>query len=285
MKSFANEIRESEKLARLSRGQLANSVMKGEVSLAGHKSHQSSNFSTNSEFKSAAMLVSLSHSVSSLFAPALARAALPALASSASNVAISRTHSAPATRQVTRRAYNSASLSETIEDLLIADHRNFADLMRRYNLTNEKAEKKAALAELIRQVAVHSVGEEKILYPILEKIAIKGDAKAVIARERLEHKQVRDMLYDLLDRNLAVGESDFEKDVEGMYKYLAAHCAGEEVSDCAEMARFFPESARREFGSRFTAVKKLAEEQVAEEILDMESKINVSTRVDATMDH
>ncbi|KXS09636.1 hypothetical protein M427DRAFT_63827 [Gonapodya prolifera JEL478] len=212
-------------------------------------------------------------SLSALVAPSLCRA-LPALAVAPRLLTAFPT----ATRQpaaLSRRMVTSASLTPTIEDILVEDHRQFGEIMRRYNLATEKAEKKAALAELIRQVAVHSVGEEKILYPILEKIAIKGDAKAVIARERQEHKQVRDMLYDLLDRNLPVGDPLFERDVEAMYKYLAAHCAGEEVSDCPEMARFFPESARREFGKRFLAVKKLAEDQVAEEILDMESKINL----------
>jgi hemerythrin superfamily protein len=78
-------------------------------------------------------------------------------------------------------------------ELLIADHRTVEQLFKQYTAAARDAGvSKHAADEIVKELSIHAVIEEQILYPTARKVLPDGDALADHALQ--EHQEVKELL-------------------------------------------------------------------------------------------
>jgi hemerythrin superfamily protein len=78
-------------------------------------------------------------------------------------------------------------------ELLIADHRTVDQLFKQYNAaTHDPKIANYAAAEIVKELSVHAVIEEQVLYPTVRRTLPDGAALADHALE--EHQEVKELL-------------------------------------------------------------------------------------------
>ncbi|PIG82585.1 HHE domain protein [Aspergillus arachidicola] len=77
------------------------------------------------------------------------------------------------------------------------------------------------------ELARHSIGEELVIYPALEKHVANG--KSLAEKDRKEHQSVKEQLKKF--QNLKASDADFIPTLEALMKDLAPHIKEEESTD------------------------------------------------------
>ncbi|RPA97985.1 hypothetical protein L873DRAFT_1828812 [Choiromyces venosus 120613-1] len=77
------------------------------------------------------------------------------------------------------------------------------------------------------ELARHSIGEELVVYPAMEKYLTDG--KAMAAKDRAEHGQIKIQLKAF--QKMLPTDPDFQPTIDNLYHILAQHIKEEETSD------------------------------------------------------
>jgi hemerythrin superfamily protein len=78
-------------------------------------------------------------------------------------------------------------------ELLIADHRAVEQLFKQYNAAvNDAGVAKHAADEIVKELSVHAVIEEQVLYPTARKVLPDGDQ--LVGHALDEHQEVKELL-------------------------------------------------------------------------------------------
>ncbi|PPR04198.1 hypothetical protein CVT24_010746 [Panaeolus cyanescens] len=149
-----------------------------------------------------------------------------------------------------------ATQSPTLSEAIKAEHHAigvFADEYARSRGNKDAQERWAN--QLQWTVARHAVGEELVVYPLLEQFY--GDRGLEIANEdRADHQEVKEILYDM--GSLSPGTPRFDAALSTMMKHLRTHMDYEETDDLPLLEQALGEENSKETAKNFEKTKKLA---------------------------
>ncbi|MGH7804284.1 MAG: hemerythrin domain-containing protein [Candidatus Binatia bacterium] len=138
--------------------------------------------------------------------------------------------------------------------LLKTDHRKVERLFERYGKTSDVARKRKILDELTRELSVHMVAEERVLYPVVRTSIEDGPALAKEAVE--EHDSAKALLAELADR--APDTFDADAKVATLRQAVDHHVKEEEREIFPEMAKVLGAQRLSQIGAQLERDKKSA---------------------------
>ncbi|EED17108.1 conserved hypothetical protein [Talaromyces stipitatus ATCC 10500] len=100
-------------------------------------------------------------------------------------------------------------------------------------------------------LARHSVGEELVVYPALEKIV--ADGKRVADRDREDHQIVKEYLYKF--QALKPTDTEFEPTLRNLWGDLSAHIRKEEEEDLIQLENGLSEQDSLKLAANFARTK------------------------------
>ncbi|KNC96907.1 uncharacterized protein SPPG_07733 [Spizellomyces punctatus DAOM BR117] len=140
-----------------------------------------------------------------------------------------------------------------VVDAVIKDHKHIDAYYKQYraNEGNPPEQQKWA-NQLFWQIAVHSIAEELTVYPAFEQYV--PDGVAIAEKERSQHQQVKDDLYQL--QNKSVGQdADFVPLMEKMMNELTEHIQQEETTDMPKLREAISNDDALRLGRDFEMTK------------------------------
>ena len=166
-------------------------------------------------------------------------------------MATTRTNDAarPAARKTGATTRAGTSAAPDAIALLRADHRRVAALYEQYETTRSAAKKKAIVAEICQELAIHAQVEEEIFYPAV-KAALKD--KELVPEATVEHATLKELIAQVKDKE-PDGEM-FDAKIQVMSEYTKHHVK-------EEQNEMFPKAQKtkldmKELGARIAARKE-----------------------------
>ncbi|KAI9007315.1 HHE domain-containing protein [Gaertneriomyces semiglobifer] len=154
-------------------------------------------------------------------------------------------------------AKHSFHARKPVEALITNDHRSFEELYDRFfQHKGNQDEQQAIVNEFIREVAQHSIAEELVVYPKIEKVNLLGSGEQIADHLRADHAQVKDLLYQL--DQMKVGDEGFEKLFTKTIQTLKEHAHEEETKELPALAKQLSEADRIELSKSFLRHKVIA---------------------------
>jgi hemerythrin superfamily protein len=140
--------------------------------------------------------------------------------------------------------------------LLKADHKTVETLFRKFEQagTNAKKLKRKLVDQIVRELAVHAVIEEQILYPALRTRGEKFEDPVLEALE--EHHVAKWLLKEL--ESLPAEAERFNAKVKVLIENVRTHVAEEERGLFPKMRKAFTPAELREMAQALTVAKKAA---------------------------
>lgn len=106
------------------------------------------------------------------------------------------------------------------------------------------------------EVARHSVGEELVVYPAMEKY-VKPEGKQLADKDRMQHQEVKNTLHKLESKSPGK-DSDFERLMDLTMKLLDQHITEEETQDLNKLRESISEETGRKMARDFERTKMFA---------------------------
>ncbi len=128
-----------------------------------------------------------------------------------------------ATRKAPAKATRAAASRDDAIALLRADHKRVSALFEQYEGTRSAAKKKALVATICEELAIHAQIEEEIFYPAV-KAALKD--KELVPEAQVEHATLKDLIAQVKDRE-PDGEM-FDARIQVMSEYVKHHVKEEQ---------------------------------------------------------
>jgi len=142
-----------------------------------------------------------------------------------------------------------------IDERIKQDHREIFAWYDAYQATRaDPKEAEKWKNQFVYEVARHSVSEEIVMYPALEKYALNGKALADEARK--EHDQVKADLY-LVDLHKVKDCEDYDKVIAKVAEELRVHIEKEEREDLPALMNSLPAGEAERMASSFERTKYL----------------------------
>ncbi|KAF8317088.1 hypothetical protein DL93DRAFT_2077232 [Clavulina sp. PMI_390] len=146
--------------------------------------------------------------------------------------------------------YSNRALTASIME----DHNELREYHEKYLAAKSDYEERAKWANLFRwELARHTVAEEIIWYPALEKALGEEGVKAA-DHDRAEHQQSKEDLQAL--ENLQVTDAEFARLFAKIYKDLEHHLKDEEEKDLPKFEAAISEEESKKLSEQFETTKK-----------------------------
>ncbi|KAI9088190.1 hemerythrin HHE cation binding domain protein [Phlyctochytrium arcticum] len=145
---------------------------------------------------------------------------------------------------------------QPIEVLIKNDHKSFEELYSRYKSCSNQQDQQAIVNELIREVAQHSIAEETVVYPAMEKHNILGEGEKLADHLRQDHYAVKQNLYEL--DQTPVTSPKFAPLLEKVMKLLISHAKEEETKELPALAKAIDTQGRISMSKQFMMGKVIA---------------------------
>jgi hypothetical protein len=104
------------------------------------------------------------------------------------------------------------------------------------------------------QLARHHVGEELVVYPVMQKVLTDGND--LVSKDRNAHHDVAELLYRLQEKSTS--DPDFPKTFDEVMGVLRPHLRDEEETDIPELEAKLSREESARLAKQFTKTKKLA---------------------------
>jgi hemerythrin-like domain-containing protein len=118
-----------------------------------------------------------------------------------------------------------------VSDAIKQDHRELEDYYNRIISSSDQDEQTRYQNLFIWELARHSIGEELVLYPTIEKSVPNG--AELVQKDREDHQKVKDQLYKF--QQLSADNSDFLPALKGLFAGLKEHMKVEEEQDLVKL--------------------------------------------------
>ncbi|KAJ6622836.1 hypothetical protein B0H10DRAFT_2013002 [Mycena sp. CBHHK59/15] len=134
------------------------------------------------------------------------------------------------------------------------DHQEMYEYHSYYKISAGDKEAQARWArQLTWEIARHAVGEEIVVYPLMEK-HLGAEGLKLADHDREEHQHVKEMLSDL--ESLTPGTDEYDKIIERMMVSLHHHNDDEEIKDLPLLEPHLGEGASKDAAAQFSMTKK-----------------------------
>lgn len=125
---------------------------------------------------------------------------------------------------------------EDVIDLLMAEHREGEDLLRRLRYAGDAQSRRELADQLIAHLVRHSVVEEACVYPVVRSYLVHGEE--IVDHDLDEHDELERVLKDLESSDAA--DPDFMGVVVELQIALTQHIADEERQQFPQLRRAAP---------------------------------------------
>jgi len=139
-------------------------------------------------------------------------------------------------------------ISEHIKD----DHRDLENAYKNILSATDADTKTRWQNQFTWELARHSIGEELVVYPVMEKNLPNG--KEMAEKDRLEHQVVKDKLYKF--QKLDSTDPDFEPTLRSLWTDLSKHIEEEETHDLPALEKTLQEVDSEDMTASFKRTKK-----------------------------
>ncbi|KAF9970619.1 hypothetical protein BGZ73_006649 [Actinomortierella ambigua] len=139
-----------------------------------------------------------------------------------------------------------------VSDYVIKDHRELEEYYHKILDAPSDDEKTRWQNQFTWELARHSVGEEIVLYPAMEKILSNG--KELADKDRKDHQQVKEELHKF--QQMKCTDPDFENTLRGLWSNLIEHIRDEEKNDLVQLEHALSEEESVKMGKSFHRTKK-----------------------------
>lgn len=141
--------------------------------------------------------------------------------------------------------------TESIIDLITADHQKVRKLYGEYKQTGDVKEKQVLVNTIIREMSLHADAEEEILYPAMQKKFSNGTE--LVDHLRQAHVDVKTELYGI--DGISVSEPGFEAKLDKAIEDFNQHAQHEEIHELPTLASVSSQEELEAFGKAFKLKK------------------------------
>ncbi|KZV61017.1 hypothetical protein PENSPDRAFT_678670 [Peniophora sp. CONT] len=139
-----------------------------------------------------------------------------------------------------------------LTDAIANDHQEIKDYYDKYKQATD-ADTKARWSNQLRwELARHSVGEEIVVYPLLEQY-LGATGKKLADEDRAEHLDVKKLLSHL--ESLAAGTDEHNTTLDSIMENLRPHMESEETHDLPQLEAALPEGKSASIAKEFQRTK------------------------------
>ncbi|RYP93618.1 hypothetical protein DL770_000250 [Monosporascus sp. CRB-9-2] len=139
-----------------------------------------------------------------------------------------------------------------VSDAIKHDHRELEDYYNKIVNTSDHDERERYQNAFTWELARHSIGEEIVVYPAMEKHL--PDGKDLAEKDRADHRKVKEQLKTF--QNLKASAPDFMPTIRSLMKDLQEHIKEEEETDLPKLEQALSEADSEELASSFQRTKK-----------------------------
>ncbi|KAF9961228.1 hypothetical protein BGZ72_004369 [Mortierella alpina] len=168
-----------------------------------------------------------------------------------------------------------------VSEAVKQDHRELEDYYSKILSSSSTDEKTRWQNQFTWELARHSVGEELVLYPAMEKLLPNG--KAMADKDREEHQKVKEQLYKF--QNLKATDVEFEPTIKCLFKDLSQHIKEEEEDHLIVLEKALPQGESEKMCKSFERSKMFAPTRSHPNAPDKPPFENVAGLLAAPLDH
>ncbi|CAM6044868.1 unnamed protein product [Sphagnum compactum] len=159
-------------------------------------------------------------------------------------------------RATSRCMASQVTTSPDLIDEIIHDHREFEEFYSNYKKAHQAGDEKEAekwFNQLVWELSRHTVGEELVVYPLLDALGPKG--KEMADKDRADHTKIKKELEEIY----RLSEPDlFESALDRMMDELRQHIKKEETQDLEYLKQHADKKSLESAAKAFMYGKKIA---------------------------
>ncbi|KAJ5979413.1 hypothetical protein N7501_002755 [Penicillium viridicatum] len=142
-------------------------------------------------------------------------------------------------------------MTSTISDAIKKDHREIESYYENIINTSDETEQTRWQNQFTWELARHSIGEELVVYPALEKYVSGGVDLA--NKDRQEHQSVKEQLKKF--QNLKPSDSQFTPTLKALMNDLSQHIKEEEAEDLPKLEEVLSQEESEKYSTSFGRTK------------------------------
>ncbi|RAL10925.1 HHE domain protein, partial [Aspergillus homomorphus CBS 101889] len=139
-----------------------------------------------------------------------------------------------------------------ISEIITSDHRDLEDAYNHIMNAPDAEERAKWQNQFTWELARHSLGEELVVYPSMEKHLNNGTDMA--DHDRMEHQVVKELLYKF--QGLQPNDPEFMPVLKNLWENLAQHIKEEEGKDLPQLEESLDDAESRQMAASFHRTKQ-----------------------------
>ncbi|KAJ5479690.1 hypothetical protein N7530_005199 [Penicillium desertorum] len=148
-------------------------------------------------------------------------------------------------------AISSIAMAPTISDAIKKDHREIESYYDNILKASDETEQTKWQNQFTWELARHSIGEELVVYPALEKYVSNGVELA--NKDRQEHQSVKEQLKKF--QNMKPSDSEFIPTIKALMEDLSQHIKEEETDDLPKLEDVLSQEESEKYSTSFGRTK------------------------------
>ncbi|WVF72581.1 hypothetical protein IAT40_007398 [Kwoniella sp. CBS 6097] len=140
----------------------------------------------------------------------------------------------------------------TVSEVITHDHRELEEYYNNILSSSTEDDKVRWQNQFTWELARHSIGEELVVYPAMEKYLQNG--KQMADKDRQEHQEAKELLYKF--QQLSPDNAEFEPTIKKLWSELKEHIKGEEQDDLPQLEKALPGGESSDLAASFQRTKK-----------------------------
>ncbi|WVR07338.1 hypothetical protein IAU60_004379 [Kwoniella sp. DSM 27419] len=140
----------------------------------------------------------------------------------------------------------------TVSEVITHDHRELEEFYTQIIESTDEDTKVRYQNQFTWELARHSIGEELVVYPAMEKYIPNG--KELADHDRAEHQKAKELLYKF--QQLSPSNPEFESTLRTLWKDLTEHIKEEEERDLPQLEKALGRDESKELAASFQRTKK-----------------------------
>ncbi|KAK0755998.1 hypothetical protein N5P37_011275 [Trichoderma harzianum] len=138
-----------------------------------------------------------------------------------------------------------------LSDVIIKDHRDLEDYYNRITQSSDLDEQTRFQNQFVWQLARHSIGEELVVYPLLETLPDNGHQ--IAEKDREQHQKVKEQLFEF--QKLSAENPNFLPTLKSLYTDLKQHMKEEEAEDLLKLEQTLSKAESEKLSKSFERTK------------------------------
>ncbi|KAK1753829.1 hypothetical protein QBC47DRAFT_453543 [Echria macrotheca] len=138
-----------------------------------------------------------------------------------------------------------------VSDSIKRDHRELEEYYNNMMVSKDADTAKRWQNQFVWELARHSIAEEIVVYPAMEKYIANGLAMA--EKDRSEHQTVKNKLYDF--QSMDPQSSEFRPALQSLWADLSEHIKEEERDDLPALEKAIDQAESERLGDSFSRTK------------------------------